>query len=208
MGGVVDGGVPQSTARPGGQQLASVLGARVGYEAVKATFELDGDRYVRRLNEVRLFEWSPVWVAMNPAALIAGVKGAPEGGTMEAIDPSQHEALTAATTAVDDLTRWLGREQKPGRVLSATNMTKVDGALSALRDAITALEDLLAAAEPARGHSALRAGVVLRGAQSTCDVLRARARAAGLFDPTHRGYRPGQNPPAGAGHRMSLAISA
>jgi len=91
---------------------------------------------------------------------------------------------------------------------SCHRRVKVDGALSALRDAITALEELLAAAEPAKGHSALRAGVVLRGAQSTCDVLRARARAAGLFDPTHRGYRPGQNPPAGAGHRMSLAISA
>ena len=64
------------------------------------------------------------------------------------------------------------------------------------------------AAEPAKGHSALRTAVDLRLAQSTYDVLLARARAAGLFDSTYRGYGPGQNPPAGAGHAMSLAISA
>ena len=99
-------------------------------------------------------------------------------------------------------------ELKEGRVLSGASVSKVDGALSALRDAIEALENLLAAAEPAKGHSALRTGLDLRLAQSTYDVLVARARMAGLFDPTHRDYGPGQNPPAGAGHVMSLAISA
>jgi hypothetical protein len=99
----------------------------IGYEAVKATFEQDGERYIRRLKEVRLFEWSPVWVAMNPAALITGVKGASEAGGAETIDPAGHDALTAATTVVHDLTRWIEREQKVGRVLSASNMTKVDG---------------------------------------------------------------------------------
>ena len=96
----------------------------------------------------------------------------------------------------------------PGRVLSSASVSKVDGALSALWDAIHGLETLLAAAEPAKGHSALRTAVDLRLAQSTYDVLVARARMAGLFDPTHPGYGPGQNPPAGAGHVMSLAISA
>ena len=87
-------------------------------------------------------------------------------------------------------------------------MSKVDGALSALRDAIDAPETLLAAAEPAKGHSALRAGVDLRVAQSTYDVLLARARAAGLIAASHSDYPPGQNPPSGAGHRISPAISA
>ncbi len=83
-----------------------------------------------------------------------------------------------------------------------------DGALSALRDAIEALENLLAAAEPGKRHSALRTTVDLRLAQSTYDVLVARARMAGLVGPSCPGYRPGQNPTTGAGHVMSLAISA
>jgi len=49
--------------------------------------------------------------------------------------------------------------------------------LSALRDAITALEELPAAAEPAKGHSAVRTALDLRRAQSTYDVTsRPRAR--------------------------------
>lgn len=47
-----------------------------------------------------------------------------------------------------------------------------------------------------------------RLAQSTHDVLVARARMAGPFGSSRLDYRPGQNPPAGAGHWMSLAISA
>jgi hypothetical protein len=64
------------------------------------------------------------------------------------------------------------------------------------------------AAEPAKGHSALRASLDLRLPRSTCDVLLARARAPGLLGSSRLDYRPGQKPAAGAGHRMSLAISA
>jgi len=78
----------------------------------------------------------------------------------------------------------------------------------ALRDAIEALEILLAAPEPANGHSALRAGVDLRVAQSTYDVLLARARAAGPIGPPRPDQLPGQKPPTGAGHSISPAISA
>lgn len=47
-----------------------------------------------------------------------------------------------------------------------------------------------------------------RLAQSTHDVLVARTRTAGVFGSRRSDYPPGQNPPAGAGQRMSLAISA
>ena len=141
----------------------------IGYEAVKATFEQDGERYIRRLKEVRLFEWSPVWVAMNPAAVITSVKGSTGDG----------DANASETDSYGQRMALLG-ELKEGRVLAGASVSKVDGALSALRDAIEALENLLAAAEPAKGHSALRTGLDLRLAQSTYDVLVARARMAGL----------------------------
>ncbi|MFA4973443.1 MAG: HK97 family phage prohead protease [bacterium] len=48
----------------------------IGYEAVKADYaETDAGR-VRRLKEVKLYEISPVTVAMNEAATITGVKEA------------------------------------------------------------------------------------------------------------------------------------
>ena len=145
----------------------------IGYEAVKATFEQDGERYIRRQKEVRLFEWSPVWVAMNPAAVITGVKGSTGDGAANASETDSYGQLMALLV-----------ELKEGRVLSGASVSKVDGALSALRDAIEALENLLAAAEPAKGHSALRTTVDLRLAQSTYDVLVARARMAGLVGPS------------------------
>jgi len=132
----------------------------IGYEAVKATFEQDGDRYVRRLKEVRLFEWSPVWVAMNQAAIVTGVKA-------------------QVPSTVDDLLSLLA-EVKEGRVLSAASKEKIDAAMSAAKELIQELEALLAAAEPAKGHSALRAGVSLRLAQADYDRLLVRAHAAGI----------------------------
>jgi len=191
LGGVFVRGQADMTAEDADRlkRLASgsVDELSIGYEAVKAGFEQDGDRYVRRLKEVRLFEWSPVWVAMNQAAIVTGVK-----------------AHTPST--VDDLLSLLA-EMKEGRVLSAASKEKIDAAMSAAKDLIQELEALLAAAEPAKHHSALRASLDLRLAQSTYDVLLARARAAGLFNSTHRDDGPGQKPPAGAGHVMSLAIS-
>ena len=176
-GGLYVRGQADMTAEDGDRlkRLASgsVDELSIGYEAVKATFEQDGERYIRRLKEVRLFEWSPVWVAMNPAAVITGVKGVTTEGQTDADDADPFGQLMA-----------LLREVKEGRVLSSANVTKVDGALAALRDAIEALENLLAAAEPAKGHSALRTGLDLRLAQSTYDVLVARALMAGLFGST------------------------
>ena len=173
-GGLYVRGQADMTAEDGDRlkRLASgsVDELSIGYEAVKATFEQDGERYIRRLKEVRLFEWSPVWVAMNPAAVITGVKaGERTDGPANASETDSYGQLMALLV-----------ELKEGRVLSGASVSKVDGALSALRDAIEALENLLAAAEPAKGHSALRTTVDLRLAQSTYDVLVARARMAGL----------------------------
>lgn len=143
----------------------------IGYEAVKASFEQNADRYVRRLKEVRLFEWSPVWVAMNSAAVITGVKSATDD----------------AGEKVDQVDRLLAtmREVKEGRVLSAASKDKVNAAMAAAKELITELETLLAAAEPPpKGHSALRDvfdEVSLDLMARQVNGLALRARAAGLL---------------------------
>lgn len=143
----------------------SVNEVSIGYEAVKANFEQNGDQYIRRLKEVRLFEWSPVWIAMNPAALVTGVKGRAE----EKADQ------------VDRLLATL-RELKEGRVLSAASKEKVNAALEAAKALITELETLLAAAEPAKVHSALSIDdVSLDLMARQVSGLALRARAAGLL---------------------------
>jgi len=143
---------------------------------------------------------------MNPPALMTGVKAAPEGGTMVTIDPSQHDALTAATTAVDDLKRWLGREQKAGRVLSATNMTKVDGRCR--RSAMPSPHWRNCWQPPSRPRATRQcARHSISGARSPRTTYLSPARAAAVFWSRRLDYRPGQKPTGGAGHRMSLAIS-
>lgn len=89
--------------------------------AAKTTFEQDKatGAITRHMREVKLFEWSPVWVAMNRAALITGLKSA--GGLVL-------DAVALAELLV---------EVKDGRVLSARSVSFVDAALSALDDAKT-----------------------------------------------------------------------
>lgn len=98
----------------------------IGYSAVKEAW--DADAKVRRLTEVKLWEFSPVTWAANDLALIAGVKN------LDDLDP----ALLVAEQLIRDV--------KAGRVLSEKN-------LSLVRNAIEALQALEAAAEPNDGKS-------------------------------------------------------
>jgi uncharacterized protein len=101
----------------------------IGYSAVKETW--DSEAKVRRLPEVKLWEFSPVTWAANDLALIAGVKA------LDELDPS----LLLLGDAM--------REVKAGRVLSAANRKLVSEALDAIGGTTKALEALLAAADAA-----------------------------------------------------------
>lgn len=137
----------------------------IGYEAIKASFEQAGSKYIRRLKEVRLFEWSPVWMAMNQAAVITGVKGRDVDEKMDALD-----RLIAGMV-----------ELKEGRVLSSASKDKVNAAMAAAKELIKELEALLAAAEPAKSHSALDMDMRLRLMQADMEGLIVRARVAGAL---------------------------
>lgn len=100
----------------------------IGYSAVKEMW--DSDAKVRKLTEVKLWEFSPVTWAANDLALIAGVKN------LDELEP----AILQLKAFSDEL--------KAGKVLSDKNRTLVEGALASLTQTSDALQALLAAAEP------------------------------------------------------------
>jgi len=118
-----------------------------GYETVKADFDNSG---VRHLREVRLFEISPVPLGMNSLTDLQAIKSLLTADTTNT--EQQLEILEAAARTIRPMT-------KAGRVLSAANVTRAKTALASLQEAIDALTELLAAAEPEpeKLHSALRA---------------------------------------------------
>lgn len=89
-------------------------------------------RNIRILKDVELYDISDVNWGMNPAT--AGVK---------------HAGLRS------DVERMaaLMEELKEGRVLSAANREKVNGAVTAMESAISALSELLSSSEPDNGKS-------------------------------------------------------
>lgn len=146
--------------------------ASIGYEPVKWDYQApDGSQIseqdawatrgvIRNLREVKLYEVSPVPLGMNALAEVAAIKAALSTRNPHWQDIKQEPLDTYLTT--------LGRiaaELKDGRVLSAGNKEKVQGAVSALASALEALNALLAAADPDAG----------KALQST---LLRRARAA------------------------------
>lgn len=99
-------------------KIGAVRGLSIGFETIQRQM----DAGVRRLTELKLYEFSPVTFPANELALVTGVKS---------------ERLLAA------LASW-AKDAKEGRVLSAGNRSLVESA----RDALQALLD---AAEPPAG---------------------------------------------------------
>lgn len=100
----------------------------IGYSAIKEAW--DSEAKVRRLSEVKLWEFSPVTWAANDLALIGGVK------SLDEAEP----AILALKGLADEL--------KAGKVLSEKNRQLVSDTLGSLDGATQALKALLAAAEP------------------------------------------------------------
>lgn len=101
----------------------------IGYTPIKWEWS-DEKRLKRRLNEIKLFEYSPVTIAANDMAVVTGVK-------------SINEFYALASRARD-----LSEELKAGRVLSEKNRTLVQDCMSSLTGAATLLQALLEASEP------------------------------------------------------------
>lgn len=100
----------------------------IGYSTIKD--EWDNEQQVRKLKELKLWEFSPVTFAANDQAIITGVKN------LDDLNPLLMRA------------QWLTNELKAGRVLSDKNRKLVEGTMASLEEAISALKALLDAAEP------------------------------------------------------------
>jgi uncharacterized protein len=134
--------------------------ASIGYEPVKWDYQApDGAQIseqdawatrgvVRNLREVKLYEVSPVPLGMNGLADVEAIKAAlltrsPHGHSLK------EEPLETYLTTLG----MIAAQLKGGRVLSAGNKEKVQGAVSALESALEALNALLAAADPDAGKA-------------------------------------------------------
>lgn len=124
-----------------------ISGLSIGYQAVKVTWEETKDRFIRHVNELKLWEVSVVTFPMLPEAQVTAVKDM----------DSEERALLQVL-----------RESKAGRKISAASRARIESAISELQALLTD-EDATssddeagaksgAAApppEPAGGHSAV-----------------------------------------------------
>jgi HK97 family phage prohead protease len=101
----------------------------IGYNAMQYEIRKipagTGEKNVRLIKEIRLWEYSPVLWGMNPATATVGVKR-DEGSFW---DP---ETLISTAAEV------LSTEQKAGRTLSAANAAKITAAFQALKEVLEA----------------------------------------------------------------------
>lgn len=151
----------------------------IGYEPVKVDYEdANGEPIadpwemlsagvVRNIRELKLYEISPVPLGMNPLTSVQAVKA-----TLQALQSNPQLQAGEAQTKADLLDGYLSTlatistQLKEGRVLSGANKEKVASAIEALTSALDALNELLAAAEPAKsGHSTLHLERRLRAAE-------------------------------------------
>jgi HK97 family phage prohead protease len=104
----------------------------IGYNAMQYEIRkmptAQGEKTVRLIKEVKLWEYSAVLWGMNPATATVGAKRE-EGGEGSAWDP---ETLISTAAEV------ISAEQKAGRTLSAANASKITAAFQALKEVLEA----------------------------------------------------------------------
>ncbi|HEV2125118.1 MAG TPA: HK97 family phage prohead protease [Chloroflexota bacterium] len=98
---------------------------------------------IRYLDEIELYEWSPVLVGANPSTALLGVK------TGHAPIPDLIDHSLAQLAAVCEAAKALQeRRAKEGRTFSAANAAALEGYAAKLDDVAAELRSLLATAPP------------------------------------------------------------
>lgn len=111
----------------------------IGYDTIQADYSNEGERKVRNLREVRLWDISPVNWGMQPAAI----------NLKEAVTKF-HVGELDIPGMIPELMRVFTGESKEGRVLSARNLEK-------LKQALETLSSILLAAEPPEDETFVKA---------------------------------------------------
>ena len=146
----------------------------IGYNTIKENWE----KGVRHLQEVKLFDVSPVIFAANPEAVITGVKAVMYncecidcGHQMETEEHCSNIECPKCGGEMRRLERpGPGKSEKSGRVLSAANIGKVQSALDALQALLNlAVEE----AEPAKATHLSEATIEAANLETVVEALKA-----------------------------------
>lgn len=127
-----------------GLKAGAITEMSYAYEVRRWDFEetKDGGLPIRNLYAADLYDVSDVNWGMNPATSADGAKA---GQPLT----EHHAAVLAAVASYKErLAALAALRAKEGRVLSGENRKRIEDALGALKDAQSALSDLLAATEP------------------------------------------------------------
>ncbi len=129
-----------------GLRAGAIREMSYAYEPKRWDFEeRDDGGMVRNLYQADLLDISDVNWGMNPATSADGTKA---GRPLIVEHAAVLAAVDAYTTRYQELAALRAKE---GRVLSGENRKRISDAVEALDGAATALRDLLAATEPAKG---------------------------------------------------------
>ncbi len=136
---------PRANEVLAGLKAGAITEMSYAYEVSRWDFEEPGDAGglpIRNLYEAELYDVSDVNWGMNPATSADGAK--------TGIPLNDHHASVLAAVAVYQkrLATLSELRAKEGRVLSGENRKRIEEAVGALKDATTALNDLLTATEP------------------------------------------------------------
>jgi hypothetical protein len=111
----------------------------IGYRVVKDSFDSE-QKDIRQLDELELYEWSPVLVGMNPATELLTIKS-----DVPATLASQTEHALACVAQLANRYQSLhDLRAKEGRVLSSANRSRISACIDAIGMMQPVAEDLKA----------------------------------------------------------------
>lgn len=116
-----------------------------GFQVVESDFGTFQGREVRFLKRLKVYEVSPVMVGAGENTRTLGVKGLPY---LEQIDTVQ----AAVVDLVQRSQELASLRAKEGRVLSATNRTRIASLVETVRSSLVELDELLDATDPEKGR--------------------------------------------------------
>lgn len=117
----------------------------IGYHVVRES--VSEKTQARNLDEVELFEWSPVLVGMNPDTQLLSIKS----DVLATFATQADNALAHIESFVTRAKALATLRAKEGRVISAANRTRISAALEAIRgmqSLADELESMLESATP------------------------------------------------------------
>lgn len=127
-------GMVEPTVTPGGipvlklMKMGSVRGLSIGFNTIK--YEIDKKKQIRTLQEVELWEISPVTFPMNKFARITSVKNIRDARTVREFEESLREAGISREDA-----KWIAKWWRPNlREADAVEGEGLDSILQTLRN--------------------------------------------------------------------------